>query len=64
MCGQMLDFLHRLLQRIVAQGCLPEEDNLDALLDFDIRSVQFLSVSQFLEKTELRTKATRAAKGG
>ena len=63
LCGQMLDFLHRLLRRIVTRDCLPEENDWDALLGFDFTSVQLLSVSQFMEKTEFRTKAMRAAKG-
>ena len=63
LCGQMLDFLHRLLRRIVARECLPEEDDWNALLEFDFTNVQLLSVSQFMEKTEFRTKAVRAAKG-
>ena len=64
LCGQMLNFLHRLLRRIVARDSLPEEDDWDALLEFDFTNVQLLSVSQFMEKTEFRTKAMRAAKGG
>ena len=63
LCGQMLDFLHRPLRRIVARDSLPEEDDWDALLEFDFTNVQLLSVSQFMEKTEFRTKAMRAAKG-
>ena len=63
LCGQMLDFLHRLLERIVTGECLPEEKDWDALLEFDLTNVQLLSVSQFMEKTEIRTKAMRAAKG-
>ena len=31
LCGQMSDFLHRLLRRIVAQSCLPAEWDWDAL---------------------------------
>ena len=61
--GQMLDFLHRLLRRIVTRDCLPEEDDWDVFLEFDFTNAQFLSVSQFTEKTEFRTKAMRAAKG-
>ena len=30
LCGQMLDFLHRLLRRIVTRDCLPEKDDRDA----------------------------------
>ena len=63
LCGQMLDFFHRLLRRIVARECLPEENDWDALLEFDFTNVQLLSVSQFMEKIDFRTKLMRAAKG-
>ena len=63
LCGQTLDFFHRLLRRIVTRECLPDENDWDALLEFDFTNVQLLSVSQFMEKTEFRTKAMRAAKG-
>ena len=59
----MLDFLHRLLRQIVPRESLPEENDWDALLGFDFTDVQLLSISQFMEKTEFRTKAMRAAKG-
>ena len=59
----MLDFLHRLLRRIVSRKSLPEENDWDALQEFEFINAQLLSVSQFMEKTEFRTKAMRAAKG-
>ena len=63
LCGQMLDFLHRLLRGIVSRESLPEEDDWDALEECEYINAQLLSVSQFMEKTEFRTKAMRAAKG-
>ena len=63
LCGQMLDFLHRLLRRIVSRESLPEANDWDALLGFEFVDAQLLTVSQFMEKTEFRTKAMRAAKG-
>ena len=63
LCGQMLDFLHRLLRRIASRESLPEENDWDAWRGFDFVEAQLLTVSQFMEKTEIRTKATRAAKG-
>ena len=63
LCGQMLDFLHHLLRRIVSRESLPEENDWDALREFEFNNAQLLSVSQFMEKTEFRTKAMRAAKG-
>ena len=59
----MLDFLHRLLRRIVSRESLPDENDWDALLRFEFVDAQVLTVSQFMEKTEFRTKAMRAAKG-
>ena len=59
----MLDFLHRLLRRIIVRESLPEDSDWDALLGFDFTGVQLLSISEFMEKTEFRTKAMRAAKG-
>ena len=63
LCGQMLDFLHRLLRRIVSRESLPEENDWDALQEFEFVNAKLLSVSQFMEKTEFRTKSMRAAKG-
>ena len=51
------------LHRIVSRESLPEENNWDALLRFEIFDVQLLSISQFMEKAEFRTKAMRTAKG-
>ena len=63
LCGQMLDFLHQLLRRIVSRESLPDENDWDALLGFEFVDAQLLTVSQFTEKTEFRTKAMRAANG-
>ena len=63
LCGQMLDFLHRLLRRIVSRENLPEEIDWDALLGFEFVDAQLLTVSQIMETTEFRPKAMRAAKG-
>ena len=59
----MLDFLHRLLRRIVSRESLPEENDWDGLLGFEFIDTQLLSISQFMEKTEFRRKEMRAAKG-
>ena len=42
---------------------MPEENDWDALQEFEFVNAQLLSVSQFMEKTEFRTKSMRAAKG-
>ena len=63
LCGQMLDFLHRSLRRIISRESLPEENDWDALLGFEFIDAQLLSVSQFMEKAEFQSKAMRAAKG-
>ena len=59
----MLDFLHRLLRRIISPESLPEENDWDALLGFKFVDAQLFTISQFKDKTEFRTKAMRAAKG-
>ena len=51
------------ITKSLARDSLPEEDDWDALLEFDFTNVQLLSVSQSMDKTEFRTKAMRAAKG-
>ena len=50
-------FLHHLLRRILTRDCLPKEDHWDALLEFVFTNSQLLSLSQFMEKTNFRTKA-------
>ena len=42
---------------------LARRERLEALQEFEVINAQLLSVSQFMEKTEFRTKAMRAAKG-
>ena len=59
----MLGFIHRLLRRIVSRESLLDENDCDALLGFEFVDAQLLTVSQFREETEFRTKAMRAAKG-
>ena len=44
LCGQMLDFLHRLLRRIISQESWPQEDDWDALLGFEFVDAQLLSI--------------------
>ena len=59
----MLDFLHHLLRRIVSRENLPEANDWGGLLGFEFIDTQLLTISQFMEKTDFRTKAMRAAKG-
>ena len=63
LCRQMLDFLHCPLLRITNRDGLSEEDNLDALMEFDFMNAQVLSVSQLVEKIGFCAKAMRASKG-
>ena len=63
LCGQMLDFLHRLLRRIVTRDCLPGENDWDALLEFDFTNVQLLSVSQFMEKLNFGPRRCERRRG-
>ena len=61
-CGQLLNFLHRLLRRIVERDTLPDESDWEALRHFDFIETKFLDVPSFMEKTEFRAKALRVAK--
>ena len=63
LCGQMLDLLHCLLRRNVSRENLPEEDDWEALLEFQFIDALLLSMSEVREKTEFRSKTMRAAKG-
>ena len=58
----MLNFLHRLLRRIVERDKLPDENDWEALRQFDFIETKFLDVPSFMEKTEFRAKAMRVAK--
>ena len=62
LCGQMLNFLHRLLRRIVERETLPDESDWEALRQYDFIETKFLDVPSFMEKIEFRAKAMRVAK--
>ena len=62
LCGQMLNFLHRLLRRIVKRDTLPDEHDWEASRQSDFIETKFLDVPSFIEKTEFGTKAMRVAK--
>ena len=60
--GQILDSLHRLLQRIVERDTLPDESDWETLRLYNFTSTNFLEVPSFMEKTVFRTKVMRVAK--
>ena len=62
LCGQMCDFLHRLLRRIVSRSCLPSEWDWDALRSFDFAVSELLGIPEFMQKTEFRSKVLKVAK--
>ena len=62
LCGQMCDFLHRLLRRIVSRSCLPSEWDWDALRFFDFAVSELLGIPEFMQKTEFRSKVLKVAK--
>ena len=62
LCGQMLNFLHRLLRRIVERDTLPDESDWEALRQYGFIETKFLDVASFRVKTEFRAKAMRVAK--
>ena len=62
LCGQMCDFLHRLLRRVVSRDCLPSEWDWDALRAFDFSVGELLGNPEFMRKTEFRSKVLKVAK--
>ena len=62
LCGQMCNFLHRLLRRIVSRSCQPAERDWDALRSFDFAVSELLAIHEFLQKTEFRAKVLKVAK--
>ena len=62
LCGQMLNFLHWPMRRIVERGALPDESDWETLLQYDFTGTIFLDVPSFMEKTEFRAKSMRVAK--
>ena len=63
LCEQTIDFMNRLLRRIISRDDLPEENNRFELLDFDFTNAQLMSLLKIMEEIEFRTEAMRAAKG-
>ena len=61
-CGEMLNFLHLLLRRIMERETLPDENDWEALRQYDFIDTKFVDVPSFMEKTEFRAKAMRVAK--
>ena len=49
LCGQMLNFLHRLLRRIVERDTLPNENDCEALRHYDFVETKLLDVPSFME---------------
>ena len=62
LCGQMCDFFHRLLRRIVTRSCLPSEWDWDGLRSFDFAVSELLGIPEFMHKTEFRSKVLKVAK--
>ena len=60
--GQICDFLHRLLRRIVSPSCLPAEWDWDALRFFDLAVGELLGIPEFMQKTEFRAKVLKVAR--
>ena len=62
LCGQICDFLHRLLRRIVPRSCLPDEWDWDALRSFDFAVDDLLSVPELMQGTEISGKSSENCK--
>ena len=55
----MLNFLQWLLRLIVVCDVLPDENDWDALRQYDSIETKFLDAPSFMEKTEFRAKPMR-----
>ena len=62
LCGQMSDFLHRLLRRIVSRSCLPAVWDWEALRSFDFAVGELSGTPEFIQKTEFRAKLLNVAR--
>ena len=62
LCGQICDFLHRLLLRIVTRNCLPNEWDWEALRSSDFAVGELLSIPEFMQKTESPAKVLKVAR--
>ena len=62
LCGQICNFLHRLLRTIVSRDCLPSEWDWDALRSFDFAVSELLGIPEFMQETEFRSKVLKVAK--
>ena len=62
LCGQMCNFLHRLLRRIVSRDSRASEWDWDALRSFDFAVSELLGIPEFMQKTEFRSKVLKVAK--
>ena len=60
--GQMCDFLHRLLRRVIERSDLPDKSDWETRRLFDFGVIKFLSVPDFIQKAELRAKVLKVAK--
>ena len=62
LCGQMCNFLRRLLRRIVSRSCLPAEWDCNALQSFDFVVGELLGIPEFMQKTDFRAKVLKVAR--
>ena len=62
--GQNLNFLHRLLRRIVERETVPDENDWEALPQYDFIDTKFLDVPSFMEKTEYRVRSQKLTWSG
>ena len=62
LCGQVYDFLHRLLRRIVSWSRLHAEWDWDALRFFDFALSELLGIPDFKQKTEFRAEVLKVAR--
>ena len=60
--GQMVNFLHRLIRRVLQRASLPQEDDRDSIDRSDFVKKELLSNEQFMVKTTVKDRALTVVK--
>ena len=60
LCGQLCDFLHRLMKRVVKRSDLPDESDKETLRSFDFARIEYLSVPDFIQKNRISCQGIKS----
>ena len=62
LCGQMCNFLNRLLRRVLKRSDLSDESDWDKVQSFDFAVEELLSILDFVQKSKFPAKALKVSK--